>query len=122
MDHDAQIMLFHDATISAHNKCAQMLRNIDEYLLLNFNYNLGFELWEDVFDENEANIAFQTFLNIFIRYFYSSFPISLTRPHINNKAWITSSIKTKCSIKIYIRCKEGEILISRDFIGHSTKL
>jgi hypothetical protein len=80
-DHDVQIMLFHVITIIAHNKCAQMLRNIDEYSLLNFNYNLNFELWEDVFDENEANVAFQTFLNTFIRYFYNSFLISFTRPH-----------------------------------------
>jgi hypothetical protein len=74
-DHDAQIMLFYDITIIAHNKCAQMFRNIDEHSLLNFNYNLSFELWEDVFDENEANIAFQTFLNTLIRYFYNNFPI-----------------------------------------------
>jgi hypothetical protein len=75
------------------------------------NCNLcNFESWEDVFDENEPNIAFQTFLNIFLRYFYNSFPISYTRPHSNTKAWITSSIKSKCSIKrnLYLRCKEDD--------------
>jgi hypothetical protein len=70
----------------------------------------SFDLWKDAFGENEANIAFQTFLNIFIIYFYNSFPMSFTRPHTNNKALITSSIKTKCSVKsyLYIRCKEGD--------------
>jgi hypothetical protein len=89
-NHVAQIMLFHDITIIAHNKCAHMLRNIDEYSLLNFNNNLSFELWEDVFDENGANFAFQTFLNTFIRYFYNSFHISFTRPHKSyprNRPW-----------------------------------
>jgi hypothetical protein len=98
-DHLAQILEI-NITISAHNKYAHMSRNIDEYSLLNFNYNLSFELWKDVFDENDASIAFQNFLNVFIKYFYNCFPISSTRLHTNNKAWITSSIKTKCRIKI----------------------
>jgi hypothetical protein len=81
-DHDAQIMLFHDITIVAHNKCAQMLRTIDQYSLLNFNYNLSFELWEEVLDENEANIAFQTFLNTFIDIFIIAFLYHLLDPII----------------------------------------
>jgi hypothetical protein len=62
-----------------------MLRNIDEYSLLNFNYNRIFELWKDVFDENEANIAFQTFLNIFIRFFIIVFLYNLLDPILITK-------------------------------------
>jgi hypothetical protein len=51
-----------------------------------------YTLWKKVFDENEVHIAFNTFLNIFIRYFCNSFPKSFTRPHTNTKAWITSSV------------------------------
>jgi hypothetical protein len=51
---------------------------------------------------------FNTFLNI-LRYFYNSFPKISTRPCINNKAWISSNIKIKCSIEghLYVSCKES---------------
>jgi hypothetical protein len=62
--HLAQILEI-DITISAHNKYAYMSRNIDEFSLLNFNYILNFELWKNVFDENDATIAFQNFLRYF---------------------------------------------------------
>jgi hypothetical protein len=108
-DHDAQVILIHDVTMSAHIKCPRMSRKFDKHSLLNFNYSLSFELWKEVFDENKVNIVFNTFLNIFIRYFYNSFPKSFTRPHTNTKTWITSDIKTKCSIKryLYLSCKES---------------
>lgn len=53
-DHDAQIILIHDVTMPAHIKCARMIRKIDKYSLLNFNYSLSFELWKEVFEENDV--------------------------------------------------------------------
>ncbi|PNF20445.1 hypothetical protein B7P43_G08125 [Cryptotermes secundus] len=53
---------------------------------------------------------FNTFLNTFLKHFYNSFPESSTRHCINNnKAWISSSIKIKCSIKrhLYLNSKES---------------
>jgi hypothetical protein len=63
-DHDAQVILIHDITMSAHIKCPGMSRKSDKHSLLNFNYSLSFELWKEVFNENKVNIAFNTFLNI----------------------------------------------------------
>jgi hypothetical protein len=43
---------------------------------------------------------FNSFLNTFLRLFYTSFPKSSNKPHIaKNKEWISPSIKTKCCIK-----------------------
>jgi hypothetical protein len=49
-DHDAQLMLIHDFTIPAHPKCSWKTRKIDKISLAEFNYNLSFELWKEVFD------------------------------------------------------------------------
>jgi hypothetical protein len=77
--------------------------------LLNFNLSLSTEQWKEIFDENEVSIMFNTFLNIFLRYFCNSFPKLYIRPYTNTKAWITSSIKIKSNIKrhLYLGCKES---------------
>jgi hypothetical protein len=57
-------------------------------------------VWKEVFDEKDVNFMFNSFLNIFLRLFYTSFPESSNKPHIaKNKEWILPSIKTKCRIK-----------------------
>jgi hypothetical protein len=86
-DHDAQLKLIHDITMSSRPKCSWMIRKTDKHSLLSFNYGFSFELWNEVFDENDVNIMFNTFLNIFLRYFYNSFPKSSTRPCINPSVW-----------------------------------
>jgi hypothetical protein len=92
-DHDTQLVLVRDITMSSHPK-RSWIRKIDKHSLLSLNYNLSFEL----FDQNDVNIMSNTFLNILLRYFYNSFPKSSTRPCTNNKAWISSSVKIKCSV------------------------
>jgi hypothetical protein len=101
-DHDAQWLLIHDITIFSHTKRSRIIRKIDESSLLNFNLSLSTEQWEEIFDENEVNIMFNTFLNIFLRYFCNSFHKLYIIPYINTKAWISSSIKIKSNIKRHI--------------------
>jgi hypothetical protein len=65
--------------------------------------NLSFGVWKEVFEETDVNVMFNSFLNIFLRYFYNSFPESYIKPYIiKNKAWISPSIKIKCSIKRHL--------------------
>jgi hypothetical protein len=45
--------------------------------------NLSHETWEQVFDGTDVNEIFNSFLNIFLRIYYSSF--SLTRVKDNMK-------------------------------------
>ena len=65
-DHDAQLILIHDITMLSYPRGSWKTRKIDELSLLNFNYNLSFELWKDVFDEGDVNVMFNTFLNTFL--------------------------------------------------------
>jgi hypothetical protein len=48
---------------------------INAALIANFNNKLTYESWEDVINEKNINIAFNTFLNIYLTIFHSSFPI-----------------------------------------------
>jgi hypothetical protein len=98
-DNDSQLLLIHDITIFSHSKRSRIIRKIDEISLLNFNLSLSTKQWKEIFDENEVNIMFNTYLNIFLRYFCNSFPKLYSRPYINAKAWISSSIKIKSNIK-----------------------
>ena len=52
-------------------------------------------MWEQVFDGNDIN----SFLNIFLRIYYSSFPLIQAKNKINQNSWITPGIITSCKHK-----------------------
>jgi hypothetical protein len=85
--------------------CTDSLHSNSRYAsfsLADFNYKLSFEIWNDDFECNDVNIIINSFLNIFYDV-YASFPTSFAKSHnTKNNMWITSNIKTKCSIKIYL--------------------
>jgi hypothetical protein len=60
-NHDAQLTLILDINMSSHPSCSWVIRKIDKRSLLSFNDGLSFELWNEVFDENNVNIMFSTF-------------------------------------------------------------
>jgi hypothetical protein len=102
-DHDVQLILIHDITFPSSSKNYCNTRKIDKFSLADFNYKLSFEIWSDVFEGNDVNIIFNSFLNIFLRYVYASFPKSSAKSNnIKNNMWITSNIKTKCNVKRHL--------------------
>ena len=50
--------------------------------------------WEPVFDGNNINKIFNSFLNIFLRIYYSSFPLIQAKNKMNLNLWITPGIIT----------------------------
>jgi hypothetical protein len=42
-------------------------------LLNEFQLHLSYELWENVFSDDDTNIIFNKFLNTFLIHFYASF-------------------------------------------------
>jgi hypothetical protein len=95
-------IMIHDITLPIPPKVCWITRKIDIRSLTDFNYRLSFETWKEVFEENDVKIMFNSFLNIFLRLFNTSFPKSTVKPHITKKLWISSSIKTKCNIKRHL--------------------
>jgi hypothetical protein len=102
-DHDAQLVTIHDIALSSTTINYIKKRNIDKFTLVDLNFKLNFEIWIDVFEGNDVNIIFNSFLNTFLRYFYASFPTTSTKSYNTRKnMWITSNIKDKCNMKIYL--------------------
>jgi hypothetical protein len=54
---------------------------------------------EPVFDGNDVYKIFNSFLNIFLRIYYSSFPLIQANSKMNRNSWITTGIITSCKHK-----------------------
>jgi hypothetical protein len=74
-------------------------RKINKYTITYFQLKLSHETWEQVFDENDVNKIFNSFPNIFLRIYYSSFPLIQAKSKMNQNSCITPGIITSCKHK-----------------------
>jgi hypothetical protein len=74
-DHDAQIIILRDITMSNNTSHFYLIRKINKMSVSDFNLKLSYESWEDVFSHNDMDVSFNNFLNTYLRTLYSSFPI-----------------------------------------------
>jgi hypothetical protein len=73
-DHDAQILTI-NIPIQIHPDKTKFIRKIDKHTTFDFIYNLSNKIWGSVFDATDANLMFNSFLNIYLRIFYSCFSL-----------------------------------------------
>jgi hypothetical protein len=52
-----------------------MIRNVNEYSSYDFQIMLSYEDWDEVFSNNNVDTIFNSFLNTYLRIFYSCFPL-----------------------------------------------
>jgi hypothetical protein len=69
-------------------------RRIGSNTVADFQLQLSYEQWDDVFGNNNVNEIFNNFLNTYLRYYYSSFTKKVINTQHNYKHWITTGIKT----------------------------
>ena len=74
-------------------------RKINKYTIADFQCNLSYETWEQVFDGNDVNVIFNSFLNTLLRIYYSSFPLIRVKNKMNQNSWVTPGIITCCKCK-----------------------
>jgi len=67
-------------------------RNIIQYTTADFLLRLSYEAWDSVFEGNDVNIIFNSFLNIFLWHYYFSFPVIKANKLLNYNSWISSGI------------------------------
>jgi hypothetical protein len=79
--------------------CTYIKRKISKYTIADFQLQLSHETWEQVFDGNDVNKIFNYVLNIFLRNYYSSFPLIQAKSKTNQNSWITPGIITSCKHK-----------------------
>jgi hypothetical protein len=78
-DHNAQRIIIRNILEQKCNTHFCFNRRIDRFSIIDFNTKLSYESWEDIFAENVVNTIFNNFLNMYLRIFYSSFPLKKVR-------------------------------------------
>jgi hypothetical protein len=58
-----------------HKQKISTVRICNNQCLFNFKMQLSYETWDDVFSSNDVDTIFNSFLNIYLRIFHSSFPV-----------------------------------------------
>jgi len=97
-DHDAQILTLR-IPVPKRADGSKFTRKVNKHTILDFIYKLSFESWDSVFNNNDVNLMFNSFLSTYLRIFYSSFPL-IRAKHSNYKNnWITLGIITSCKRK-----------------------
>jgi len=93
-DHDAPILQFINLTPPIDNSKPIPTRNINEQSVTKFLSLLSWQLWEEVFEENNKNVndMFNQFLNTYLRYYNASFLKTYVNTKHSHNAWITKGI------------------------------
>ena len=93
-DHDAQLLIANKGQKNEKEWHTYIKRKINKYIIADFQLKLSHETWELVFDGNDVNKTFSSFLNVFLRIYYSSFPLIQAKNKKNQNSWITPGIIT----------------------------
>jgi len=101
-DHDAQIVEMLNIYYVNSKKHYELTRKIDNNTILNFINLLSYEIWEEVFHEEDVNLIFNNFTNTHLRIFNASFPITKRKHHTKSNPWLTSGIRISCATKRYL--------------------
>lgn len=103
-DHLAQYVCFSNLRLFDNNSYPEPRKRIFSFHNINnFVSNLKDESWQEVYSlssESNANVSYNKFLEIFLLYFHSAFPLvkKCKRKSID-KSWITKGIKISCARK-----------------------
>jgi hypothetical protein len=72
-DHEAQIIFIETGAPKKQIHNITTKRDIKDKSILEFQLLLSYENWEEIFMEDDANIALNKFLNTYLRIFHSCF-------------------------------------------------
>ena len=59
----------------SHDYQTYLKRNVNKYTIAEFQNSLSYESWEQVFDGNDVNKMFNSFLNTYLSIFHTTFPL-----------------------------------------------
>jgi hypothetical protein len=65
-DHDAQLIMLNDINLKILNNTPHFTRNIDKHGILEFQIKLSLETWDNVFEDNDVNSTYSSFLNTYL--------------------------------------------------------
>jgi hypothetical protein len=100
-DHDAQLLTIRQTIFHNPGRNTLTVRKFNNYLIPEFINKLSNETWDSVFNSEDVNEIFNSFLNDYLRIFNSCFPLQTELPKGNftKRNWITKGIKISCNNK-----------------------
>jgi hypothetical protein len=69
-DLEAQMLLIENIVLKKQRNNISTIRDINDQSIMEFQLQLSYENWEEIFMEDDANISFNRFLNIYLRIFF----------------------------------------------------
>jgi len=98
-DHDAQLLISNMGQKKEKECYTYTKRKINKHTIADFQLKLRHEIWKLLLDGNDVNKIFNSFLNIFLRIYCSSFLLIQAKSKMNKNSWITPGIITSCKHK-----------------------
>jgi hypothetical protein len=95
-DHDAQLITLNNFSLPFSNTEPTYIRNINKNTIAEFQLQLSWAQWDNIFGNNNVNDMFNNFLNTYLRCYYSSFLKKEIKSNATHKQWITKGIKMSC--------------------------
>ena len=108
-DHDAQSITFKTINMRTHAKQFKIIRKINKHTINDFLIKLSYETWDSTFSSDDVNIMFNSFLDTYLKIYYSSFPKKKIKISNEISDWITIGIITSCKRKrvLYMACRKS---------------
>jgi hypothetical protein len=88
-DNDAQLIIFNNLHILDQTPVIIHTRNINKKTIMEFQSLLSWEVWDDIFGNNNVNIIFNNFHNTYLRCFYACFAKKRISHNNNHNNWIS---------------------------------
>jgi hypothetical protein len=93
-DHEAQLLEILYIDLEPQNQQQQLTRKTDNHSMADFVMKLSYETWDTEFSNVDIDTKFNSFLNTYLRIFYSSFPFKKGKNTTTKNIWMTTGIKT----------------------------
>ena len=97
-DHDAQLLAFKEVHLGQ-TPSTKLIRKVDQQNITDFIVNLCNESWTSIFNTDDINHMYNSFLNIYLKIFHASFPLAKVTERNKGNQWITLGIQTSCKRK-----------------------
>jgi hypothetical protein len=98
-DHEGLILTLETFSLLYNDNKYIQTRVFHDKAIQDFQLQLRYEFWENVFGNNCVNDSFNNFLNTYLRCYYTNFTKQTAKKKRKFQNWLTTVIKTSCKRK-----------------------
>jgi hypothetical protein len=126
-DHDAQLLIINYVNPQLQNHHVYIIRDINNHSIVEFKTRLSYESWDCIFGYNgniDVDTLFNSFLNNYVRIFYTSFPPRKIIERSDDHSWITPGVRISCRRKrcLYLLTKDSDDVTLKNYYKQYCKI